>query len=537
MESKLIKGTFVLAAGSIFSRMIGLIYVIPFYHMVGKSGQALYLYSYNPYVIFISLSTAGIPLAVAKLTAKYNALEEYAMSQRLFNYGQVMMVAFGVIACILLNVFAPLIAKSYHSNQFTIEEITFVIRVVSVALLIIPSLSLFRGYFQGYGQMLPTSFSQVIEQVARIVFLITGVYIVVVKLQKGIVAGIGIATAAAFVGALAGLAVLYIFWHRQRNDFAALLANDKGTLHEPIGKMIKEVAITSIPFILVALTLPIFQLIDNVTFNKIMASIGQGSGSDATLGILNYSTHQLIMIPLTLATGLQMSIIPNISRSHTLGDRKLFVKQLDEVFMLVMVLLIPASLGLSALSEAFYTAFYVNDPMGTKILSIYALIIILFALATVSAAILQSINLQRFSIKSILIGFVVKLIGNLILIRLIGPIGVLVASGLGYTTIAALNMVMIARHAKYRFAKILRRGLLISLMAVVMTGVVLVLKWLLSFWLSANLTRAEAIITILVCVPIGAVVYTALAHRSGLLTMTFGAKVDTILHRFRFRRN
>ncbi len=535
MSSKIMQGTFILAAGTMLSKIIGILYVAPFAHMVGEAGQALYLYSYTPYVIFISISTAGFPQAIAKLTAKYNSLGEYRLSRKMFHYGQVLMLVMGFISFIVLFLLAPIIAQLYKSNQFTIEDITFVIRVVSTALIIIPSLSFFRGYFQGHDQMLPTSVSQVIEQFVRVAFLLAGVYIVVVQLDKGIVKGIGMATAAAFVSALFGLLVLYFFWYRQRRYFADLLEKDRGKLQISMGEVFKEVMISSLPFVLVALGLPIFQLIDTFTFNKIMALMGQAAGSDEIIGAINYQAQQLVMIPMTLATAMQISIVPAISATLTRKDYRLFRYQLNEIFMILLLLLIPASIGLATLSEAFFTLFYAHNEIGIHALTIYAPVIVLFALFTVTAAILQGMNKQNFSVKSLLIGFLVKYIANIILIRAIGPYGMIVASALGYGTIAGLNLMMIRRHSKFSFKKIFRRTLLILLITLAMVVALLIVKFVLSFWFVPD-TNMRAAMTIAICVPIGAAVYLVLAYRTGLLRLTFGARLDGWMRKLRLNR-
>ncbi len=535
MSSKILQGTFILAAGTMLSKIIGILYVAPFAHMVGEAGQALYLYSYTPYVIFISISTAGFPQAIAKLTAKYNTLGEYKLSRKMFHYGQALMLIMGFVSFLVLFLVAPLIAQLYKSNQFSVEDITFVIRVVSTALIIIPSLSFFRGYFQGHDQMLPTSVSQVVEQFVRVAFLLIGVYIVVVQLDKGIVMGIGMATAAAFVSALFGLLALYFFWYRQRHYFADLLEQDRGVLQVSMKEVFKEVMYSSLPFILVALGLPIFQLIDSFTFNKIMAIMGQAAGSDEIIGAINYQAQQLVMIPMTLATAMQISIVPAISATLTKKDYRLFKYQLNEIFMIMLLLLIPASIGLATLSEAFFTLFYAHNEIGIHALTIYAPVIVLFALFTVTAAILQGMNKQSFSIKSLLVGFLVKYIGNIILIRLIGPYGMIVASALGYGTIAGLNLMMIKRHSNFSFNKIIRRTLLIILITGVMVVTLLIVKFILSFWFVPD-TNLRAAIIIAICVPIGAVVYLVLAYKTGLLRITFGPRLDNWMRKLRLNR-
>ena len=128
------------------------------------------------HIRFLSIATAGVPLAVSKFVSKYNALGDYKTSRRMFRSGMVMMIVTGVLSFLVLYMTAPLFAEamlgkqSVHSN---IGEVT-TIRLVSFALIVVPAASLIRGYFQGHQSMGPTTVSQIIEQIIRIVFFISG---------------------------------------------------------------------------------------------------------------------------------------------------------------------------------------------------------------------------------------------------------------------------------------------------------------------------------------------------------------------------
>src|SRR5690606_13949767 len=109
MSSKLLKGTFILTLGTIISKVLGLFYVIPFYSIVGDEGTALYSYSYISYTIFISIATAGVPLAVSKFISKYNALEEYAVGRKLFKSGMIIMLITGIVSFLIMYMTAPIL--------------------------------------------------------------------------------------------------------------------------------------------------------------------------------------------------------------------------------------------------------------------------------------------------------------------------------------------------------------------------------------------------------------------------------------------
>lgn len=120
---------------------------------------------------FLSVATAGIPLAIAKYIAKYNAMEEYKIGRRLFKTGVYLMILSGIICFIAMYSLAPFLASLQQlEGGYSLEDGIRVIRAVSFALLIIPVMSLLRGFFQGYNSMGPSAVSQVVEQIVRIAF-------------------------------------------------------------------------------------------------------------------------------------------------------------------------------------------------------------------------------------------------------------------------------------------------------------------------------------------------------------------------------
>ena len=181
MSSKLLRGTFILTLGTIISKVLGLFYVIPFNAIVGQEGTTLYQYSYVPYTIFISIATAGIPLAISKFISKYNALEEYAVGRKLFKSGLIVMLSTGIVSFLIFYFSAPMLADMSIRDADQLikkEDVITVMRAVSFALIVVPFMSLIRGFFQGHQSMGPSAVSQVVEQIVRIAFLLAGAFVV-----------------------------------------------------------------------------------------------------------------------------------------------------------------------------------------------------------------------------------------------------------------------------------------------------------------------------------------------------------------------
>ncbi|WP_331713799.1 oligosaccharide flippase family protein [Lentibacillus sp. JNUCC-1] len=160
-----------------------MIYVIPFQELVGETGGTLFNFAYTPYNIFLSISTIGVPLAVSKFVSKYNSLGDYQTGMRMFKSGMVLMMVTGIVAFLTMFLsagwLAGVIITSEDASKVTTADVVLVMRTVSIALIIIPAMSIVRGFFQGYQSMGPTAISQVVEQIIRILFLLASAFVVV----------------------------------------------------------------------------------------------------------------------------------------------------------------------------------------------------------------------------------------------------------------------------------------------------------------------------------------------------------------------
>ncbi|MET1031342.1 putative polysaccharide biosynthesis protein [Domibacillus tundrae] len=539
MSSNLIRGTFILTLGTFISKFLGLFYVIPFYSIIGgEDAAALYSYGYVPYTIFISIATAGIPLAVSKYIAKYNAIEEYAVGRKLFKSGLVIMLLTGFAAFAVMYSFAPFFAKlslGGKETTYTIDEVATVIRAVSFALIIVPFMSVTRGFFQGHQSMGPSAVSQVVEQIARIIFLLGGAYIVIHVMNGSVVTAISVATFAAFIGALFGLLVLYWYFFKRKKHLDKLLEKDKGQADVSLFGMYSEIVVYAVPFIFVGIAIPLYQLIDQVTFSRAMSQIGLADQAVSAFGVLNFSTQKLVIIPVSLATAFAMTLVPMVTSSFVKKDMALVKQQLNKTFEVLLFLTVPAAVGMALLAEPLYTVFYKYSEFGTDVLRVYAPVAILFALFSVTAAILQGINEQRFTVLSLLTGILVKLSLNIPLIKLFETEGAVYATALGYLTSIVINIVVIRMYASYSLRPLAKKIGLITAFNAVMAIVVITLYGILSMVLSTE-TKGTALLIIFICATVGAIVYFAISEKSGLLDEVFGSRLDSIKRKLRLKK-
>ena len=178
-KNNFLEGAFIATFCIIVTKILGIVYVIPFYRIIGEQGGTLYGYAYTIYNVFLTISSVGIPLAISKLTSEYTTLEQYDKRARTYKISIRIILFFSVISFLICFIFAPQLANTLIGDLEggnTISDVTFVIRVISFAILVIPFLSIERGYLQGLRYIKEPSISQIIEQAVRIFFIIVGSY-------------------------------------------------------------------------------------------------------------------------------------------------------------------------------------------------------------------------------------------------------------------------------------------------------------------------------------------------------------------------
>lgn len=536
MSSKLVKGTAILTLGLFLSKALGLFYLIPFYAIVGKENIGLYQYGYIPYNLALSIAISGAPLAISKYVAKHNSLGNYAVGHKILKSSMWIMAATGVASFLTLYFLAEPIAHLVIKDDeqvFTIKEIADVIRWVSYALLAVPIMSVVRGFLQGNNKMEPTAVSQLVEQIVRIIVVLIGGFIVVNFLHESPVIAINFAVFAASIGALGSMVVLYIYWRKYKPEFDHLLANSPPAGDVSIVDMYKEVGTYLIPFILVGTINPLYQFVDMITFNDAMRSIGLAKVSDTYLGMLNLLTHKFVMIPVMVATGFSMALIPVITDYYTKNDQKGITRSLDQTYQIMLYLTIPMVIGIMVLSNELYTMLYSKSDVGAAILASYAPVAILFGLYTVTAAILQGIDRHKWIVFTSLFGLLLKLALNIPLIKLFETNGAIIATAIGYTIAVGLNIIIITKTLNYKPRMVYRRLILILILNLMMFVVVaLTLKGLIM--ISPVDGKLHALLYILICAGVGVIVYGYLSLKTGLAQKLFGDRLTRITRKLGF---
>lgn len=526
-QDQMLSGSAWMTAGSILSRVLGAIYIIPWRIWFGDyflRGNALYGMGYNIYSFLLIIAIAGIPSAIAKQVAHYNALNEYGIGVKLYKRGLVLAAATGIICALILYFGAPLMAGGHRL-------VIPVLHSLAWAILIIPTMSLTRGYFQGYQQMAPSAISQFVEQLARVAYMLLTAFLIMQVFHGSWVTAVSQSTFAAFIGSAAGILTLGWYYFKHRHTFRSLVANSRNRLHVQTSALYKEILAQALPFIILGAGITIFMLIDQYTFFSIMrlATTYSNTVLSDLYALFAVNSNKLIMITISLASALAITAVPLLSRALTNGDRQAIAKQNTNIMALFMFVMIPAALGMAAVAGPLNRVFYgvAEQALGANILTFSSMISIPMGLFVVISAVMQGLSENRRAVKFFAVGTVIKLIVQFPCVYYLGAFGPLLATAIGMTVADWLIIRSLNREygfEKYSLNWTFRKiGLYSLVMYVVVLATVFVGGKFVSLVLDPLSGIASLIVTLL-GVGIGGYLYAYLALKNRVADMILGSR-------------
>lgn len=539
-KNSFVEGTFIATFSIILIKILGVLYVIPFYKIIGESGGALYSYAYNVYNLFLNISTAGIPVAVSKIISEYNTLEMYDAKERSFKLAKRIIGLISLVAFFILFVFAREIAVLILGNISggnNLNDVAFVIRCVSFCLIIIPYLSVTKGYLQGHKYITPSSISQVIEQVVRIAVILMGSYIVINVLNKSVSLGVGVAVSGAFFGGLVAYIYLLIKMKNNKNEFKVTSKKDDVSDKE----IIKKILSYALPLIIVSVATDIYGLTDMTLVLKASYKLGyNGSESELISSIISTWAPKICMIINSVAIGMSTSLIPHMVSSFVKKDLKESNKKFNQAISIIIVCTLPLSVGIAYLSRPIYTLFYGYNLYGTLILRYTAFQAIFASIYIVISMALQSLNKFKVVYKSTILGFLTNAILDVPLMFLMKKLGThafygaIVATILGYILSYTISLTALKRELGFNYKGIIDTIKKSILPIISMTCVLIILN----IFLKLNITGSIKIfITCLIYALIGAFVYISISYKNGLLESVFEKEfIDKIFRKLKIRR-
>lgn len=536
MSNKFMKGAVILSLSMFLVRIIGLLYVIPFQSLVGATGLALYGYAYIPYSLLVSLSTLGIPVGIAKFVAKYNAVQEFDTSRRMFRFGMVFMIALGIISFIIMYASAPFFARIVIRGDEmynTVDDVTTAIRMVSFAVIIVPPMSILRGFFQGNQDMAPTAMSQLVEQLIRITLIVTGSFIIMRLLPNGSTQmAVNVSVFAAFVASIGALLVLYRHWSKSKETFDSLMARTKPHPKRNLVKLLKELLSYALPFAILSLIVTWFQLVDTVTFNWAMIRAGVDPVlTEEIFGIYVTALLKIVMIPVSFAIAFSQPLMPVLTEKIQIKDYRSFYQTMTSAITLTTFVTIPAIIGIGMLSNPIFIMLF-NQPneqlnvIGGLMFGFGAFLGVFMALNIILNAIMQGIGRQYKALSFLVVGIVIKVIGNVLLIPRLQVNGAILATICAYSVCILLQYADIRKTTGIETRNILRRQVPIVIFAIIMAVAVWSVSRVMNHFIDYTLSRSHAALYVVIAGVAGLLIYGGLALYFDLTKQLFGQKLS-----------
>lgn len=544
MKSKLkkntfVQGTLIASASLIFIKILGAVYVIPFYKIVGDYGGTLYSYAYSIYSLFLNISTAGIPIAMSMIVSEYLALEMYDAKEKSRKVGNKLIALLAILSFSIVFFASPLLAKFLLSNEsggHNVKDVILVIKSISFCLLIIPFLSVLKGYLQGHKYISATSISQVLEQIVRIFVVLVGSYVAINVLGKSSSTGVAIALSGAFFGGLA--AYIYLRIKVKNNKSAFPTSKKKDNVSNKT--IAKKILTYSIPIVMVAIIDNLYTLVDIRLIVRGLNIVGYSAMESETISsIVATWAPKICTIIIAIATALTTNIIPHVTSSFIKKDFEGVNYRINQALSTMLIITIPMSILLLILSKEAYTIFYGPSKYGTLILSASAISHILFGTWTVLNTSLQSLKKFKIIYLNSGIGLACNALLDIPMIILLNKlglpayIGTVIATCIGYIISITIVMKYLKKEMNFNFKKTLELLKNIIIPIIVMIIPILIIRHFITF----NLTRMTSLLSVVLYGLLGVAIYLFITYKNGSLNTVFGEEfINNIFRKLHLKK-
>jgi len=391
-NNTLVKNATFLMVAALISKIIGMLYKSPLTTLIGRESFACFQFAQNAYFILLMIASFSIPQAVSKIMSERIAFKRYRDAQRVFKGALLYAVIAGGIAALVCIFGASILVPDNMANA------RLALQMLAPTIFVSGILGVFRGYFQAYRNMLPTSISQILEQiaVATVALLASGFMVHHFAnagedtLQRWSAAGATMGTGAGVCTAFLFMLFVYRVNHK---TIAKKIKNDRVSVNESYRSIMKIILLIAAPIILSAFIYNVNGYINGVMYTSILG----WKGVPNSLVKQNYAEYgffmTLINIPLTLASTAPTSMMPEVSAQYAIGDLEETKRKIDQATWIAMLISIPASVGLAVLAQPVTRLIFpFTEGVAGQLMVIGVITVILNSTSNISNGVLQAIG-------------------------------------------------------------------------------------------------------------------------------------------------
>ena len=437
-KQNFLQGTALLAMATAIVKVIGALYKIPLNAIIGEQGFGYFNTAYEIYNVLLMISTAGLPVAMSRMISQASSLEHYGQVRRIYASARGIFLALGIVGSLLMTVFCRQLAV--FQNQ---PDAWAAIGCLGPCVLLICIMSTFRGFFQGQSNMLPTSISQVLEAITK---LIVGMIAALALLKM--TGSIPLAAGGAILGVTASclLSSFYLFGCFRKSFKSLPVTNEPVTSYRDT---IKGLLIIAIPITVGSAGLQILTMLETKIYMGQLLSHGFSQAEADTMRGIYGMTQTIFNMPCSFITPITISIIPAITAQLTLKNFKDAKATEESAARITGLISMPCAFGLAVLAEPVTALLggYTGEKLAlaTQLMTVLGISIMFNAVVLVTTAIMQAHGHVNRPVVNMFIGGLLKLAAVYILTGNpnIGILGTPLGTLLCYLVITALNILSI----------------------------------------------------------------------------------------------
>lgn len=531
----------ILAIAGVITRIIGMLYRSPLTAIIGDEGNGYYSKAYNIYTIVLLISAYSIPSAMSKVIAGKLAVKEYRNAHRIFKCALIYVAIVGALGSLFLFFGADLILapRSAHVLRFFAPTIFF-----------FGFLGVLRGYSQAHRNMVPTSVSQLFEQMLNAVVSVGGAYVLTryigdadesLRAQYGAI-GSSLGTGA---GVLIALLFMIFVYHVNKKGIHRRIARDT---HEDMTDLDAFKLIVSVvtPFILSTFIYQASTSVNATIFEKLLMNYKGIEEHDASImyGIFSAKAFNIANLPIALSAAAASAMIPEISTSFAKGNKAEAGNTVSRIMRIMLMISIPCAAGLFALARPVTMILYPQKGSLAKasyLLMVLAITVVFYSISTVTNAVLQSVGRLKAPVINAAIALVIQsvVLVPLLIYTNINEYALAIVTILYSLLMCILNNIVMKRSiaVSYDFRKTYALPVISAIvMGIVAFCIHMVFEKLFKLFLGPYFSN---LIATMIAVFIGAFTYFAVliktggATREDILKFPKGAKIAGLLEKIR----
>ncbi|HEL0028582.1 TPA: polysaccharide biosynthesis protein [Streptococcus equi subsp. zooepidemicus] len=523
-EQLMVQGAAWSTAGNFISRLLGVLYIIPWYIWMGQyaiQANALFNMGYNVYAYFLLISTTGLNVAIAKQVAKYNSMGQQEHSYQLIRSTLKVMLVLGLVFSVLMYLGSPIFARLSGGD----ETLVPIMHSLSLAVFVFPVMSVIRGIFQGYKEIKPYALSQIAEQLVRVIWMLLTTFFIMKMGSKDYISAVTQSTFAAFIGMIASMAVLfYYFW--TQGFLKAIFTKTEHAIPIDIKGLLIETLKESIPFIITGSAIQAFQLIDQWTFVNTMTLFTSYTRSQlwVLFGYFNANPAKITMVLIAVAASIGSVGIALLTENYVKKDMRAAARLIINNIEMLLMFLLPALTGAIILARPLYTVFYgSSEEQAVRLFVAVLCLTLLMALYTLFSPMLQALFENRKAIYYFAYGVFVKLVLQVPLIYLFHAYGPLLATTLGLLVPIYLMYRRLYQVTRFN-RKLLHKRILLTVIETALMGLIVLLSsWLLGYVIKPT-GRLTSLLYLVIIGGLGMAVYAYMTLLTRQLDKLIGSR-------------